>query len=447
MKRKAKIGAVLCCSTALVSILGGCLLSKNTGLFNWGNQSKQENQVLENDNLQVEQSVENMTIALLNKSENQDGSISYTYSFTITPANATHKDISGELTFVDGTSGIENFLSFSIDQANSQFTITKLADFSHQAQLVLSCDANPNVNATITLDCKQHFLGYENISEHDYQLVLTNNNAVTMTNVKVDLATALHVNNFSSVFTVRTRTNYRVEQTTTSLTGYVTGDSLDNLSDSGLTIDNTYAISQINLEDDFSLSTLQNAVYADSTKMSGPAAYAFSQRQYFGVAYDVTMIFNVDSVIKSCTEHVVAIASTNNLDFGVPTELSVESNAITYENVQTSVRFIYTDKDNNVSYIEPEAANDSGWSSTGYRNFAQGYINVEVTRKLDGVTITGPTVIYTLNDGKGYYMGEDSSNYYVVFNPGGFEMVRWLSTKTRFNPCLYSLTNYAATTY
>ena len=123
MKKKTKIGTVLCCSTALLTILGGYLLSNNTGLFNWNNQ------IVRNDNnnaggeLETSETVENMSVALLNKSTNQDGSTSYVYTFTVTPETSTRKDISGVLSFVDGTQGIEDYLSFSIDQADRKSVV------------------------------------------------------------------------------------------------------------------------------------------------------------------------------------------------------------------------------------------------------------------------------------------------------------------------------------
>ena len=447
MKRKTKIGAVLCCSTALVSIVGGYLLSKNIGLFNWNNQTHQNENEFNDTSLVTEQCVENMRVALMNKTANQDGSISYTYSFAITPENATRKDISGALSFIDGTEGIDEFLAFSIDQTNMQFTITKKADFNHRAQLVLKCNADPSVKATITLDCKQHFLGFNDVSEKTYRQIIDENNSVSMSSLKVDAATELNASNFSTIYTIRTNTAYRIEQMTATVTGYLTGDALNDMSDSGLTLDNTYAINQIDLTNDLSLSAFANAVYSDSGKMPGTDALTFSQRDYFGVAYDIAMVYNVDNVIKTYTAHMIIAASTSDLDFGVPTGLSVESNSISFENVKTEVRFVFTDQNGETSYIPAEVANGTGWFSTGYRSFYKGYVNVEVTRKLDGEIVSGPTVIYTVNDGKGFYAGTDHANYYFVYNPGGYENVRWLTVKTQYTASLCSISNYASSTY
>ncbi|MBO4682840.1 MAG: hypothetical protein J5618_03165 [Bacilli bacterium] len=447
MKRKTKIGTVLCCSTALLTILGGYLLSNNTGLFNWNNQ------IIKNDNahaggeLQTSETVENMSVALMNKSTNQDGSISYVYTFTVTPETSTRKDISGVLSFVDGTQGVEDYLSFSIDQTNHTFTIVKKADFAHQARLVLSCNADPSVKATINLDCKQYFKGYSNVSEKTYKQILSNEDSVLIDSIKSDGATEINASNFSTVYTIATYTGHRVEEISATVTGYLTGDDIDNMSDSGLTITNNYALSEINFTNNFTLEDLQDVVYADSALMPGTDALTFSQSDYFGVAYDITMVYNTASVLKTYTAHMIAVASTDDLDFGVPTGLTVESNNVVFENITTTVRFVYTDSSNNVTYIDPTIANGTGWYSTGSRPFYNGYINDEETRTLDGVTIDGPTLLYSINDGKGYFTGNDYSNYYIVYNAGGREMVRWVSQKCKFNDNLYGITNYASSTY
>ena len=445
MKKKTKIGTVLCCSTALLTILGGYLLSNNTGLFNWNNQTAEKDNV--GGELQTSETVENMSVALMNKTVNQDGSTSYVYTFTVTPDSSTRKDISGTLSFVDGTQGIEDYLSFSIDQVNSTFTIVKKADFSHQARLVLSCNADPSVKATINLDCKQYFKGYSNVSEKTYKKILSDEDSVLINSIKNDGATEINASNFSTVYTVGVYTGHRVEEMHATVTGYLTGDDIDNMSDSGLTITNNHAISQVDLTEDFTLEDLQEAVYADSALMPGTDALTFSQSDYFGVAYDITMVYNTASVLKTYTAHMIAVASTDDLDFGVPTGLTVESSSVVFENITTSVRFVFTDSSNNVTYIDATIANGTGWYSTGSRPFYNGYINVEVTRSLDGVAIDGPTLLYSQNDGKGYYTGNDYSNYYIVFNAGGREMVRWVSQKCKFNDNLYGITNYASSTY
>lgn len=443
MKKKTKIGAVLCCSTALVAILGGYLLTNNTGLFNSNKQiiNKENNQ---DSGLQISQEVENMTVALLNKNENQDGSISYTYTFTITPDNATRKDISGNLFFVDNTEGIENFLEFSINQQDSTFTITKKADFSHKARLVLSCNADPSVKATINLDCKQYFKGFNDVSEKTYHKLLDSEHNMALNEIKNDGASSINADNFSTIYTVATRTKWRIEETVPTVTGYLTGDNIEEMTDSGLTITDSWAIKQANFDGDFSLTDLQDMVYEDSALMPGTEALSFSQKAYFGVAYDLNFTYSVANVLKKYTAHMVVVASTADLDFGVPTGLNVESKSISFENVVTAYRFIFTDSSNNVTYIDSQAATGTGWVSTGSRPFYNGYINIEITRSRDGEIITPATVLYTINDGKGYFTGSDFSNFYIVYNPGGYENVNWVCQKTKFNDNLYGVTNLAS---
>lgn len=446
MKKKTKIGAVLCCSTALVSILGGYLLTKNLGLFNWGGQviNQNENQSSE---LETTQTTEHMSVMLMNKVSNQDGTVSYTYTFAVSPDSSTRKDISGTLAFSDDFEGIDDYLSFSIDNLNSTFTVTKKADFSHQAILSLSCNADPSVKATITFDCKQYFKGFNDVTEKTYRQLLTENNSLLFNGIKNDGALTINASNFSTVYTIPTNTNYRVEEITVTNLKYITGDDIENMSDSGLTIDNNYAISQVNLKGNVTLQSLHDAVYSDTALMPGTNALTYSSKELFGIGYDLQLTYNVASVIKSFTAHMVVVANTSDLDFGLPTGLSVESNHVTFEEVVTTVRFVYTDANDNVSYINTQSAGGTGWLSTGNRVFNDGYINVEVTRTLDGNVISGPTIIYNLNNGKGYYTGNESSKFYIVYNPGGYEAIRWSSIKTMYNTNLYAISNYASSSY
>ena len=447
MKKKTKIGAVLCCSTALVSILGGYLISRNTGLFNFNNQQSKNNEAIKNDDLQTTEEVENMSVKLMNKTENQDGSISYTYTYTVMPGNSTRKDIIGELSFVDGTEGIDEFLSFNIDQDNKRFTITKKADFAHQAKLVLTCNANTNIKATITLDCKQYFKGYNDVSEKTYQSLLTNTNSVSVSSIRNDGAREMNATNFSEVYTIPTRTNWRVDHISATVTGYITGDAVDQMVDSGLTIGDDWAIKQVDLTKNFTLINLYDAVYSDTSLMPGTKAYEFSQRSLFGVAYDLSLVYNTADVIKTFTAHVIAVGNTSNLDFGLPTRINVESSSVTFEDVKTTYRFVYTDSNNQVTYINTQSANNTGWLSTGSRTFNGGYINVEITRKLDGVTLDTPVLLYPQNDGKGYFTGTDEGNQYIVYNPGGYELVRWLDSKQCLNTNLYRINSYQSGSY
>ena len=447
MKKKTKVGAVLCCSTALLSILGGYLFTKTTGLFNWGGPIIERVENQESSELETTEEVDNMAIKLMNKVTNQDGSTSYTYTFTITPETSTRKDISGTLAFNDNSEGIEDYLTFTIDNQNGTFTITKKADFNKRAKLVLTCNADPSVKATITLDCKQYFKGFSDVSEKTYRKQLTEQDSVLINSIKNDGAIEINASNFSTVYTIPVRTNYRVEEMVVSGVNYLTGDDINNMSDAGLTVDSNYAISAVDFKENFTLQNFYDAVYSDSALMPGTTALTLSQAELFGVGYDLTLTYNVANVIKVYTAHMVVVADTDDLDFGVPTGLSVESSSIAFETVETIVRFVFTDANDEVTYIDSVPASGTGWLSTGNRVFYDGYINVEVTRKLDGVTISGPTIIYSENDGKGFYTGNESSKYYIVYNPGGYESVRWISVKYTFTPYFYAITNYGSASY
>ena len=66
MKKKTRVGAVLCCSTALVTILGGYFLT-NRSIFNWGKPETNQNQMTTNSDIQTTEVLENMSVKLLKR--------------------------------------------------------------------------------------------------------------------------------------------------------------------------------------------------------------------------------------------------------------------------------------------------------------------------------------------------------------------------------------------
>ena len=98
----------------------------------------------------------NLSIRMLSKVDNQDGTVSITYSYTFTPASTTRKELVGSIAFASETSeNVNNYLSFSINNDAQTFTITKLRDFSTQIIFTLTSRADPSIHASITVDCKQ----------------------------------------------------------------------------------------------------------------------------------------------------------------------------------------------------------------------------------------------------------------------------------------------------
>lgn len=444
MKKKTRVGAVLCCSTALVTILGGYFLT-NRSIFNWGKPETNQNQMITNSDIQTTEILENMSVKLLKKTTNNDGSISYEYSYSVLPEGSTRKDITGNLFFIDESEGIDDYLIFTIDEVKSTFTITKKADFSHQAKLELSCNANPNVKASITIDCKQYFKGFNNVNEKTYHQLLSDENSVLISDIETDGGTTIDANYFSTEYTIPINAQYRIDQVKATLNGYVTGDDIESMSDSGVTITDSFTIAQADLKGDFTLENLQNAVYNDSAFMEGTDAYTFSQSAYFGVSYDLAITYNSDNAIKVFTAHMIAVAETSDLDFGVPTEIDVESDTVIFNDVETEAKFIFTDEYGCVYFYEATNAGDSGWLSTDQHSLYNGYINIEITRRLDGKVISGPTLLFSDNDGKGFYTGAEHISQYVVYNPGGYEDVAWSNVKEKYTDNFYRITKYTYT--
>ena len=444
MKKKTKIGTVLCCSTALVSIMGGYLLGKNLNLFNFKDVSIFQKEENNSSELETNIDAEDMSVKLLNKTVNQDGSTSYTYSYVITPESSTRKDISGQLSFVDNTEGVSNYLTFSIDVTNMTFTITKHADFSHQAQLVLSCNANPSINATITLDCKQHFLGYSNVNQKNYQYLLDEDDVVTIDYLKNDGANEIDADNFSTEYTIPTDTAWRVSGINVTSYVYLTGNDVDDMDDAPLVIDNTYSIRSYRFAQDFSIDNIQELLNLDTPVMPETRALEFSNNAYFGVRYNLAISYNTANVIKVFNATVTMLASTADLEFNLPETLTVEESHIIFENVISSVRFMWTDAAGNTSYLDT-LEHETGWYYLDKTRYVGGFINIELTRTLDGETLGEPVRIYSDNYGKGIYTGNDTTKVYILFNPGVDQDISWTNERTAFADNLISATELAYT--
>jgi hypothetical protein len=103
----------------------------------------------------------NMHINGLNKVDNQDGTETISFTYTIIPENATNPSISTLLSWVD-TSYSENidvYFSVSVDENNKTVAIICKKAFDHQAKLTLSSVDVSSISASLTLDYQQKFLG------------------------------------------------------------------------------------------------------------------------------------------------------------------------------------------------------------------------------------------------------------------------------------------------
>lgn len=344
-KKKNNVGAVIGGTIAFLLLLGliGGVAYKSEGFRNWNvkdwfstEKTEKDDEDKKDSSSDVQTSVTNstnMAIRMLAKTENQDGSISLTYSYTITPNNATRKGVTGALSWVDNQvqDSIGSYLEFSVDSSLQTFTITKKADFNHQAQLVLTCDSAQDVNATITIDCKQVFNGFNQASQKSYSQILTAQNDIVLNTIKSDLAHEVGADNKSSIYTIALNDNYTIQSVSYQLTGYMMGDSINAMVSSGLTIGNDWAISGLDLSTDMTLAKLQGAVSSDSVNMTEQQRQLFESKELFGLAYDMNVVYSMMGETKQATAHILGVADVDDLTFGVvPTGIDVEEDEIIF---------------------------------------------------------------------------------------------------------------------
>lgn len=363
-KKKSNVGAVVGGSIAfllLLALVGG-VAYKSEGFKNWDvkewfnfNKDSETTDKEEGSSSNVESTVsnsQNMAIRMMAKTVNQDGSVSLSYSYTITPNNATRKQVTGALSFVDGTEGVGNYLEFAIDNELQTFTITKKADFNKQAQLVLTCVSANNVNATILIDCKQAFLGYANVSEKAYKQVLDASHDIDLLDIRNDLAHDVGADNVSNLYSIALPTfadannvehPYKIQSVSYTLTGYAAGDTLEGMVDSGLTIDNTFALYGLDLSQDLTLTAIQNVVSSDSALMTEQQRQLFESKEYFGIAYDMEVTYKVLNQTKVATAHILGAADVDDLTFGVvPNGMTVEDDHVIFNETAVDTDFSIT---------------------------------------------------------------------------------------------------------
>ena len=339
MKRKSnnskKVLVVL--SAAALLAVGVGVGIKSNGFREWNvNEwfdTVQADEAAQKGNMSAEVRAEGMKIKRLSSVTNQDGSIANTYSYSITPANATRKDMTISIAW-NGQSDavIGNFLTATIDSSAQTFTITKLADFGTQAKVTIQSVSNEDVKAEILVDCKQVFNGFGNNLTQNLVQVLTAQAGVDIETVSANGAAAAGGNNVSSVYTIALDDGgVEISNPSATLHGYVTGNATDAMSDSGLTIGNDWAAKAFDFADDFGLDDLQGLISSDYAKMGEQNVQTFEGNAYFGVDYEINATLSRGAESVNVKVNMKAIAPTANLEFGsVVTDIDPESSHIVF---------------------------------------------------------------------------------------------------------------------
>ncbi|MCR5348351.1 MAG: hypothetical protein K6E59_01925 [Bacilli bacterium] len=338
MKRKQNKSkkALIVLSAAALLAVGVGVGIKSNGFQNWNVDTWFTGEVkdaAQKGNMVDDVKATGMQIKRLSSVTNQDGSIANTYSYSITPANATRKDMTISIAWNGQTEAvIGNFLTATIDSSAQTFTITKLADFATQAKVTIQSVSNEDVKAEILVDCKQVFNGFNDNLTQSLVQVLTAQAGVDIETISANGATAAGGNNLSSVYTIAIDDGgVEVSNPSATLHGYITGNATDAMVDSGLTIGNDWAVKLFDFADDFELSDLQGLISSDYAKMGEQNVQTFEGNAYFGVDYEINATLSRGAESVNVKVNMKAIASTANLEFGsVVTSIDPESSHIVF---------------------------------------------------------------------------------------------------------------------
>lgn len=135
-------------STGLLSLL---LL---TGVTSCSTSSKDEiiKEEVNEENLDLKVvKADNVSIKRLNTTNNADGSVTITLSYSVIPTYATNTGISVAVKFKDGTS-CSSYLTASVNTTYKTITIICLSAFSKQILLTATASDGSGASATMTID-------------------------------------------------------------------------------------------------------------------------------------------------------------------------------------------------------------------------------------------------------------------------------------------------------
>ena len=100
------------------------------------------------------------------KTETADGFITNTYTFTISPENATNKNVIATASYVDGTA-YDDVVIVSVDNSRKELSLktSETVGFSKQVKVVVSSESNPTVKSEILVDFKRK-VNYINLDRY-----------------------------------------------------------------------------------------------------------------------------------------------------------------------------------------------------------------------------------------------------------------------------------------
>lgn len=92
-----------------------------------------------------------VTLRMLSTNNNADGSVTKTFSFTVTPANATNQNVTAVAKYKDATD-CSAVVTVSVNNTSKTIAITCKAAFAKQVIVTVTSSDNSSATGTVTLD-------------------------------------------------------------------------------------------------------------------------------------------------------------------------------------------------------------------------------------------------------------------------------------------------------
>lgn len=296
---------------------------------------------LPNNGLVTEEKSKGVTVKKMSAGTNEQGQAYVTYSYTITPDYTTNKNIVVKsLAFTDGSveDTPSNYVTVSIDNNASTFTVVQLADFSKQLSLTLASQSDESVTAVITIDCKQKWLGYTANTEYTFYNSSNNSTRDSTDNQLLNLSNQ----GYSEVYTIAINQLRPSVDSRTTVAAYecysnsltsdfvTTENDILTTSNEELTIFKSYAEKyaeggQFSFNDAMILKTNVNNKWSDEKKLN------IMNYKYYGfcIEEDVTLtLYNQKKTVRVKT-FLAYYVSSFSLSIN-PTSLTVEQNQIIF---------------------------------------------------------------------------------------------------------------------
>ncbi len=128
-------------ATTLLAVIGGASLA-SINLDSNNTFQLSENTSIKTNGIQLK---------LLNSSLNSYGEKDQTFTYTISPYNASNQDVDVTLTYIDGTD-CSNVMSYTLDSQTRTITLSCKADFDKKITCKLVSKANSNAFSEVTID-------------------------------------------------------------------------------------------------------------------------------------------------------------------------------------------------------------------------------------------------------------------------------------------------------